>query len=698
MSLWSKARAVPAVAARTGIMLACRLARRRRRQDSLRRQLTDLGLFWDIADHLDDNVLLIDHASLGIVDANRATRERLGYTRDELQGMTLKDIVAGLDDEIVAERSLEAEKHGNLVFEAMHRCRDGTTYPVEVNLNLVELHGRQVSVAVARDISERKGFEQELRKSNTELERLSRFNAALIDTAAEGILTYRSDGSCILANPAAARVIGGSPHKLLSQNFRQLDSWRHSGMLKAAETALGTGETQYVSVDTTSTFGRPLLVDVSYSRFVTAGEPYLLMMCHDVTDQKQAERQLQETNKQLAAALDRAATASRAKSEFVANMSHEIRTPMNAIIGLSRLLEEMPLGERERDYVGKIKLSAEALLGILNDILDFSKVEAGRLELERIPFSIDEVMRSIAAVAVTAARDKGIEATFAVAPDVPMALVGDPLRLQQVLLNLVGNAVKFTEHGEVVLSLRKLAEDDAGVDLEFAVRDTGIGIPPDKQACLFAPFTQADSSISRRYGGSGLGLAISARLATLMGGALTVASQPDQGSVFRFTARFARDVDPTGVPDWSPESAREAPSRRRSLAGRLTGLRVLLVEDNEVNQMVARAVLERAGATVEIAGDGSAAVETLKNGADGFDAVLMDVQMPGMNGYEATRIIRGKLGLTRLPIIAMTANAMKEDQRRSMEAGMNAHLAKPINIDMLIAALATQRPRDHREV
>ena len=406
----------------------------------------------------------------------------------------------------------------------------------------------------------------------------------------------------------------------------------------------------------------------------------------DVTELKLAELRLQELNAQMASARDHAEAASRAKTEFVANMSHEIRTPMNAILGLSRLLEESPLGEQERDYAAHIQLSARSLMGILNDILDFSKIEAGRLELEHTPFSLDEVVRNTSVIVSANARDKGIRTIVDTAPDIPSTLVGDPLRLQQVLLNLAGNAVKFTERGEVVLSMRKLAETEADVTLEFSVRDTGIGIAPEHHERLFESFSQADNSTSRRYGGTGLGLAICHRLVALMGGAISFDSRPGLGSVFRFTAVFGKgQAEPVTCP-------KPPATPCSSLNGRLTGLRALLVEDNEINQKVASQILRKAGAMVEIVGDGQAAVDRLAQEGERFDAVLMDVQTPIMDGYEATRLIRKQSRFAALPIIAMTANAMADDREKALQAGMNAHVAKPIDVDELIATLCALVP------
>jgi CheY-like chemotaxis protein len=397
-------------------------------------------------------------------------------------------------------------------------------------------------------------------------------------------------------------------------------------------------------------------------------------IARDLTDRRRAEQERQA--RQVAEA------ASRAKSEFLANMSHEIRTPLNAILGMSYLALRSGLDAPQRDYVSKVHRSAQLLLGIINDILDFSRIEAGKMQLEVTAFELDEVMDDVASVTGLQAQEKSLELVFEELPRVPARLLGDPLRLGQVLVNLTNNAVKFTEQGRVTVSVEVVGQEAAAVLLRFAVRDTGPGISAEQHARLFQPFSQADASTSRRYGGSGLGLAICRNLVRLMGGGIGVQSAPGQGSCFHFTARFGLQLA-----DAASQTGGAVRGPASSIAVACApGARVLLAEDNAINRELMCELLNGTGIRVEVAEDGRQALELLHS--QRFDAVLMDCQMPVMDGYEATRLLRRQPHLQGLPVIAMTASAMVGDREKALAAGMNDYIAKPIDIEELSATLA----------
>ena len=395
---------------------------------------------------------------------------------------------------------------------------------------------------------------------------------------------------------------------------------------------------------------------------------------YDITQRKAGEQALRE-------AMAAAEGANRAKSEFLANMSHEIRTPMNAVLGLAQVLYQEPLTDNQHEMVGLIQDAGHSLLAILNDILDFSQIEAGQMRLDPHPFWLGGLLSRLGRTLGQTARAKGLDLQVAPAPAGLDHLVGDALRLEQVLINLIGNAIKFTERGGVTLGVRCLAVDEARARLRFTVRDTGIGIKPEALNRLFAPFTQAEAGISRRFGGTGLGLSISRRLVQLMAGEISAESHFGQGSAFHIDLPFDRPL-----PDAGREGDRP-PRAPRDSGPRLAGRHLLVVDDHPWNREVVERALAREGARATLAVDGAQALEALRQAPDAFDAVLMDIQMPVMDGLAATQAIRHQLGLTELPVIAFSAGVLAEQRQAALDAGVNDFVPKPVNLEDLVAVL-----------
>ncbi|MBF0461248.1 MAG: response regulator [Magnetococcales bacterium] len=760
----------------------------------------------EITDTLGEGIFVLDRQGQTTF-FNPATETILGWTASDLRGQDLHAVFhVHRDREACPVMQTLRTGQTHRSEQEQFRRRDGTMLPVSVIASPIVRDGVTTAVVVVfNDITERFQAQQSLAE-------LLDFNQKIIAESATGILAYRAVGPCVLANEAAARIVGTTTERLLSQNYRTIRSWQQSALLETAELALATRCAQRCEVHILTSFGKDVWMECDLTPFTSKGEVHLMLMANDISPHRQAAQFLLE-------AKQAAEEASRVKSVFLANMSHEIRTPMNAILGLTQLVLGMELTPRVQDYLGKVHASARSLLGILNDILDYSKIEAGRLTLEAVDFDLEQLLESTTTLFAASAWEKEIELFVAVQPEVPCILHGDPLRLGQILNNLVGNAIKFTQSGEVQMGVDVIPRPEGGVVLQVAVQDTGIGMTAEQMDQLFQPFQQADGSITRRYGGTGLGLAITRSLVEQMGGQIEVESQPNEGSCFRFQVQMqaavpaepdapprpplrfrtvlvvddnatAREIlrhslqrwglqvevvtsgeaalallqagcrydlflidlrlpgldgltlarqmgaagyrreaaivlirSSVGVDEQQQESATactdalldnpvipsrlldallvaqgelRATVRRRDVTPveqmrPVRGCHILLVEDNEINQLVTMKFLQSMGLRVSIAGDGQQAIEALQREA--FDLVLMDLQMPRMDGWAATRIIRGEAVWRELPIIAMTAAAMPQDRERALAVGMNEHVAKPIDPARLAAVLLAWLPR-----
>ncbi len=507
------------------------------------------------------------------------------------------------------------------------------------------------------------------------------FNNTLLLSSPLPMGVYKSDGQCILANDAYARLVGTTREKLISQNFYQINSWKTSGLLEECKTALADHGIRSHEISVVSSFGKTVYVDIKILPVNLNNQGHLLFQFIDLTERKNIEAN-------LIMAKESAELATRSKSEFLANMSHEIRTPMNAVLGLAQILSRTELSQYQYECVDKILTSGRSLLNIINDILDISMVESGAIKLEDKGFSLAIVINNMLAIIAPSAEEKGVALNISVSASVPDQLVGDSLRLQQVLINLAGNAVKFTTIGSVSINITLVDIQDKSVMLRFEVIDTGIGISEEGSARLFTPFTQVDASPTRQFGGSGLGLAISRRFVNLMGGEIGVESFQGIGSKFWFTARFELNDDAFVIDTESLRTNQPNSLRTSMRTDCLSGLSVLVVEDNSINQDVTRRILELEGAHVKMVNNGAEAIANLKDQSLQFDIILMDVQMPIMDGYEATKRIRNELGLTDIPIIALSAGVMFQQQNEANISGMNGFVPKPIDIDQLVSTVA----------
>jgi len=523
-----------------------------------------------------------------------------------------------------------------------------------------------------RTFSERVRAAALLKLSTTELARQHAYLDALIASTPVAIAVLDEQRSVRSVNPAFVTLFGYSAAEVVGASIDALivpDSLRsESSDLEARARA---GEIVRAEVERRRKDGRPIQVRLSAAAVKATAEGGLVALYEDISDRKAAEQAMR-------AARELAERVARARSAFLANMSHEIRTPMNAVLGFVELVLDTELQVEQRRALELVRSSSEALLTILNDILDYSKIEAEHLELESIPFDLPRVVHATATLLAVRAREKHLELTVDVPPDVPHLVRGDPTRVRQVLMNLIGNAIKFTEQGEVDVSAAVVAYHDDRTSVRFRVRDTGIGISEEQLATIFDEFTQADASMTRRYGGTGLGLAISRKLVALMGGRLSVTSEVNRGSEFSFTLRFPVETS----------AGAATPGRAASLGGR----RVLVVDDNETNRRILRDMLGAEGVAIHEAARADAGLAALRRAAAAgspFDLAILDAQMPDQDGFELAAAVRADPGLVATKLLILTSAGQRGDGERCRQMGIQAYLTKPIARADLIEAVGT---------
>jgi two-component system sensor histidine kinase/response regulator len=602
-----------------------------------------------------------------IVLANLQTENLFGYAEMELIGKPVELLVPGRFREnhpgqrnsFFASPQTRSMGAGRDLFG---RRKDGTEVSIEIGLNPIETGEGLFVLASIVDITERKRAEERFRMA--------------VEAAPNAMIMVDREGRIVLANLqtetmfgyARAELIGRQIEMLVPDRFRANHPGQRGSFFTNPRTrSMGAGRDLFGKRKD----GSEVSIEIGLNPLETSEGIYVLASIIDITERKKAEI--------LLASQEAALEASRMKSQFLANMSHEIRTPMNGIIGMTELLLNTQLNTRQADYAETIRRSAESLLTIINDILDFSKIEAGKLDLEFAEFDMNELFRDTEQVFSILAEKKEIRLIFS-KPSFPKRFKGDSGRIRQVLNNLIGNAIKFTDQGEVSIGITVLEETKEAARLRFEVKDSGIGIPEESLAHLFQMFSQADSTTTRKFGGTGLGLSISKRLVELMGGKIDVKSAPGSGSVFGFELRLELG---TSVRTQPKELEQPVPAP----APAMNSHRVLVAEDHLINQKLIHAMLSQLGYTVEVVTNGREALDLLEKSS--FDAIVMDCQMPEMDGFEATRVIRAQDDpkLKAIPIIAMTASAIKGDKEKCLEVGMTDYLSKPIHLSNLKAML-----------
>lgn len=627
-----------------------------------------------VVDNVAEAIITIDEEGI-IETANPATQQVFGYPAQDLIGRNVACLMSPgeaqrHDDYITRYRETGKANIIGIGREVIGLHRDGHEIPVELSISEVHLDARRMFTGIVRDISERQAAEQALKQSEEQARKLSlvaaRTDNAVIITDAKGRTEWVNEGFTRMTGYSFEEAIRKTPAKLLQHDDVDIET------IKRIQRALQAGEGFNEELLNYSRDNKPYWVSIDAQPiFDDDGQvQQFIAIERDVTERRLREQELRD-------ATLKSAEASEAKSRFLAMMSHEVRTPLNGVIGALGLLRDTDLNEIQRKYADTSRTSAESLLIIINDILDYSKMEAGKLDLETATFDIAELVYSVIDTFSLRCEEKGVTLIGELAPSVPGRVTGDPARTRQVLVNLVGNAMKFTNDGEIRVSAKPHSLDDPLMVLEFRVDDAGSGIAPEHLAQLFDEFWSGDPSASRGLVGTGLGLAICKRLVTMMGGEIGVESTPGKGSSFWFRIPFG-----TASADATTPQAANSKSIPKHLSGR-----ILLAEDNPTNQMIVQTMLQKLGLSVDVVGNGIEAVEAVKRRP--YDVVLMDVSMPEMDGIEATHCIRElSEDKAKIPLIALTAHAMRGDREKFLAEGLDDYLEKPVTQATLAICLS----------
>ncbi len=638
------------------------------------------GLLGSIFDAVQDGIVLVDAETQKFSMSNASFQHMLGYSPDEIMELCVQD-VHPKEDTVKARRQFEKHFRREIRFEPdiPVQRKDGSTFYADISTSPMRVKETQFLLGVFRDITERKQEQQALAESEALL-------STIFDSAQDGIIVAEAQSRRFrMVNETICRMLGYDHDELLNLGLDGIHPEQDMSHVIREFERMASGEIGIVqSLPMKRKDGTVFHADVSSGPMTIGGVACMVGVFRDISEREQAAQALQEQNIQLEQAMLEAEAANMAKSAFIANMSHEIRTPLNAIVGLTHLLRHGNPDATQMEKLNHIDDASRQLIAIVDDIFDFSSIDSDKLKLSIAEFDFDYMLDQVISRISPTILNKNLQLNVE-RGIVPPVLVGDATRLSQALFNYLSNAVKFSEQGIITIRTSCSEETETELMLRFEVTDTGIGIAPENIADLFTAFKQIDASSTRRYGGTGLGLVITQNLARLMGGDAGAESVPGQGSTFWFTARL-------GKSNLGPEDlAKQPPTLAEpELQAMPTATHILLAEDNKINQEVALALLTDIGLQVDIANDGMEALEQARSSS--YDLILMDMQMPGMDGLEATRAIRALPGYATLPIVALTANTFDEDHERCLAAGMNDFVTKPVDPEHLFVTLTRWLP------